>query len=450
MNIKDIYDCFKLNIQIDTSLDISMDRRILGYSTDTRTLNEDEVFIALRGENFDGHEFLSLAEQKGAILAIVDNKNEALNLPQIVVNDTYQALGKLASFYRQRLNTKFIALTGSNGKTSVKEFIANILPQPSYATVGNLNNHIGVPLSMLRIPENTHYAVLELGANHLGEIGYTASIVRPDVALINNIAPAHIGEFGSIEGVANAKGEIYSSLSDSGVAIVNDDDNYAHHWDDIIKNNPVCRFSKIHKTDIYATDIEFDKEGCAKFHLHINNEKYIIQLKVPGEHMVSNALAAASCCVHIGIDINTIISGLEKFQGVMGRLQKKTGLKGATILDDTYNANLNSMLAGLAVLAKYNGKKVFVMGDMGELGEYCDMYHQQVGEAAKQYGIDSFYAVGQHVIKAVEGFGPTAQYFKDKSSLISALKPNISSDFTILVKGSRSAKMEEIVQALTE
>jgi len=441
MNIQTV--CHWLGLPSDNTTEIT------GFSTDTRTLKPGNAFIALHGENFDGHDFLQRAHDMGAVLAIVHHQNPTIPLMQLEVSDTLKSLGLMATEYRKTLRCPVISLTGSNGKTTVKEMIAAILPKPSYATEGNLNNHIGVPLSVLRINADHQYAVLELGANHIGEIAYTTAIAAPDVVLINNIAPAHIGEFGSIEGVAKTKGEIYQGLKPQGVAVVNDDDAYAHFWDEHLKDKRVIRFSKEKVADIYATDITLDAKGCASFTINWENSRYSVSLNLPGKHMVSNALAASACCLGIGLSMTTIIEGLESFSGVKGRLQHKAGLQGAVIIDDTYNANLKSVLTALDVLAHCQGTRYFIMGDMGELGEHAIAHHEAVGLHAKELGIDGIFTVGDLTTYTNKAFGPTAQHFVDKPSLITALLPLLNTNATVLVKGSRSAKMEEIVAALS-
>lgn len=421
---------------------------ITGICTDSRQVKPGNLFIALTGERFNGHDFIGDVAAKGAIAVVCSQKNETVTIPQLLVKDTLQALGIIASDHRQTIHCPIIALTGSNGKTSVKEMIATILPQPSHATVGNLNNHIGAPLSVLQLTPNHRYAVFELGANHVGEIAYTAAIVQPHVALINNIAPAHIGEFGSIEGVAKTKGEIYQALKNDGVAVVNDDDEYAHFWDDILANKRVLRFSLNKPTDVYARDITFNEQGCAQFDLILPVGHAQVTMQVPGEHAVANALAAASCCYAVGISLQDIIQGLEKFCGVPGRMTFLNGKNHSLVIDDTYNANLRSVLTAVNVLAKRRGRRILVLGDMGELGSWTREHHEEVGHAAQHQGIDLLLTCGTHSEHASKAFGDSAKHYKNQEDLAQYLINKLDENTTVLVKGSRSAAMEKIVRQL--
>lgn len=421
---------------------------VTGICTDSREIKQGNVFVAIQGENFDGHEFIHEVEAKGALAAIVKHAVAGVSIPQFVVQDPLQALAKIAATHRQDIHCPVIALTGSNGKTTTKEMIAAILPAPSHATKGNLNNHIGAPLSVLQLTSQHRYAVFELGANHPGEIAYTVAIVHPDVTLINNIAPAHVEGFGSIDGVARAKGEIHQGLAIAGTAVINDDDSYAHFWDDLLTDKKVLRFSIEHPADIYAQDIRLDARGCGQFSLILPNGRVDIQLNVPGMHNIRNALAAAACCYAIGITIKDIQQGLTNFGGVKGRLTVLSGKNQSTIIDDTYNANLRSVLAALEVLAERPGKKVFVFGDMGELGTWATQHHQEVGLAARHLGIDLLLSCGAFSKLAAESFGSGGKHFENQELLVESLVNELSSDTVVLVKGSRSSAMEKIVNKL--
>lgn len=421
---------------------------ITGVSIDTRTLKPGNLFFAIVGERFDGHDFIKEAEAKGALGVVANRSVEGIRIPQFVVASPLMALAKIAAVHRQEMTCPIIALTGSNGKTTVKEMIASILPQPSYATKGNLNNHIGVPLSVLGLNSQHRYAVFELGANHPGEIAHTVGIVQPDVTLINNIAPAHVEGFGSIDGVARAKGEIHQGLSQTGIAIVNDDDAYAHFWDQLIGDKKVLRFSFLHSADVYAQDIRLDTHGRAHFSLVLPNSRVEIELQVPGLHNVRNALAAAACCYAVGISIKDIQRGLAHFCGVKGRLTILQGQNQSTVIDDTYNANLRSVLTALEVLAERPGKKIFVFGDMGELGDWTTQHHQEVGLAARQFGIDKLMSCGSHSELASQAFGEGGQHFFNQEELVQVVKNDLTPDTTVLVKGSRSSAMENIVHKL--
>jgi UDP-N-acetylmuramoyl-tripeptide--D-alanyl-D-alanine ligase len=421
-----------------------------GVCIDSRQLQPGQVFIALRGEQFDGHDFIEAAVQKGAAAILSERSFPHLSIPQCVVSDTQQALTEWAILHRQAQTCAVIALTGSNGKTTVKEMIAAILPQPSFATPGNLNNHIGVPLSVLRLKPEHQYAVFELGASHIGEIAHTAAIVKPQVTLINNIAPAHIEGFGSIDGVAQAKGEIHAALSENGVAVINADDAYADFWNPVLRDKQVLHFSQQQNTPIHARAITFNAEGQAEFILVTPKGEISIKLNVPGQHNISNALAAAACAYALEIDLDQIATGLNQFSGVAGRMSFKHGKNQALIIDDTYNANLRSMLTALDVLAMRKGRRIFVMGDMGELGDWSEEHHQKVGAAARAQGIDLMMTCGKHSAAASAAFGQKAKHYVTQQALTEDLLPYLGADTTVLVKGSRSSTMERIVQQLVE
>lgn len=426
---------------------VRFDAEITAVCTDSRLIEPGNLFIAIQGESFDGHHFLKEAEAKGAVAAIVNQVQLGVTIPQLVVDDSLMALAKIAATHRQEIHCPVIALTGSNGKTSVKEMIAAILPKPSHATLGNLNNHIGAPLSVLELNKQHRYAVFELGANHQGEIAHTVAVVHPDVTLINNIAPAHVEGFGSIDGVARAKGEIHQGLSAGGTAVINDDDAYAHFWDDLIADKKMVRFSAKHPAEVYAEEMTFNEHGCACFTLVLPNGRVAIQLQVPGMHNVSNALAAASCCYAVGIPIKTIAEGLGRFTGVRGRMTVLKGKNQATVIDDTYNANLRSVLAGLEVLATYPGEKILVFGDMGELGHWAEQHHKEVGLAARRLGINRVLTCGRLSQFTSTSFGG-CEHYSSQEALADDLVKSISSNTTILVKGSRSSAMEKIVQKI--
>lgn len=421
---------------------------ITGVCIDSRELKPGSLFIAIQGDRFDGHDFIKEAESQGALAAVVKYQVADVSIPQFVVPEPLLALAKIAAAHRHDIHCPIIALTGSNGKTTTKEMIAAILPAPSHATKGNLNNHIGAPLSVLQLTSQHRYAVFELGANHLGEISHTVAIVHPDVTLINNIAPAHVEGFGSIDGVARAKGEIHQGLAPTGIAIVNDDDAYAHFWDDILVNKKTLRFSIEHPADVTAQDIHLDAAGCAQFSLILPNGRTDIQLHVPGLHNVRNALAAAACCHAVGVAIKDIQYGLNNFSGVKGRLNVLAGKNQSTVIDDTYNANLRSVLVALEVLAERPGKKIFVFGDMGELGAWAIQHHQEVGLAARRLGIDLFFSCGSFSKLATEAFGDGGEHFTNQDLLAQNLLEKLSPDTVVLVKGSRSSAMEKIVHKL--
>jgi UDP-N-acetylmuramoyl-tripeptide--D-alanyl-D-alanine ligase len=440
MNLNTVATLLAQSCQINAEL--------TGVCIDSRELAPGNLFIAIQGEHFDGHDFIKEAQMRGALAAVVKYPVEGITIPQLVVPEPLHALTKLAAAHRQNIHCPVIALTGSNGKTTTKEMIAAILPTPSLATKGNLNNHIGVPLSVLQLNNTHRYAVFELGANHSGEIAHTVAIVHPEVTLINNIAPAHVEGFGSIDGVARAKGEIHQGLSASGIAVVNEDDAYAHFWDEILLEKKILRFSIEHAADVYAQDIALNRHGCGKFFLELPNGRADIQLQVPGLHNVRNALAAAACCHAVGISIQEIQYGLNHFRGVSGRLTIFSGKKQSTVIDDTYNANLRSVLAALEVLAQRPGKKIFVFGDMGELGSWAIPHHQEVGLAARRLGIDLLLSYGSYSQLASESFGVGGEHFSSQGELTQNLIGKLSPDTVVLVKGSRTSAMEKIVSKL--
>lgn len=433
-----------------TALQLPCDQSLTlnGVATDSRLVQPGQLFVALKGERYDGHQFVEEAIAKGAAAVLIQERIPHIDVPQLIVPDTLAALAQLASAHRQTIDCQVIALTGSNGKTSVKEMIAAILPKPSYATAGNLNNHIGVPLSVLALRKHHQYSVFELGANHPGEIRYTAQIVKPQVALINNIAPAHIEGFGSIDGVAHAKGEIYECLSPQGTAVLNDDDNYAHFWDYLFKKEQtLLRFSAKRSTSIYARDVRQGSNG-AQFVLVTPRGEVDITLQVPGIHQISNALAAASCAYAVNIDLNDIACGLNDFKGVAGRLTFLKGKKQARVIDDSYNANLRSTLIAIEVLAQCKGRRIFVLGDMLELGRWSEEHHQTVGKAAREKGIDMVFTYGQASLAASTAFGSSGKHYQEQTVLVQDLLKELDAETTVLVKGSKSSFISKIIPDL--
>ncbi|MFY7698033.1 MAG: UDP-N-acetylmuramoyl-tripeptide--D-alanyl-D-alanine ligase [Legionella sp.] len=442
MNLFEIADLLNCSVKTDAL--------VTGFATDSRKVMPGDLFVAIKGESVDGHAYIADAMTRGAVAILCTKLTPQMPIDQLVVPDVVEALAVIATHHRQKLACRVIALTGSNGKTTVKEMIASILPQPSYATPGNLNNHLGVPLSVGQLKSHHRYAVFELGANHKHEIAHTVAIVKPHVALINNIAPAHIGEFGSIDGVAHAKGEIYQGLRQDGIAIINADDAYADFWLPLLTEKKILRFSTHQNTDIHAEHISMDAQGRATFTLVLPQGQAIVRLLVPGVHNVSNALAAAACTYAIGLDLADIVRGLEEFSGVPGRMSVRKGKNQAIIIDDTYNANLRSVLSALSVLATYKGQRVFIFGDMSELGSWSQEHHQEVGRFARQQGIDLLMTCGSDSRYASAEFGEDGKHYETKDELLSDILPRLKPETTLLVKGSRSAAMETIVAQLLE
>ncbi|EQB7361475.1 UDP-N-acetylmuramoyl-tripeptide--D-alanyl-D-alanine ligase [Escherichia albertii] len=428
--------------------DIALD----AVTTDTRKLTPGCLFVALKGERFDAHDFADQAKAGGAGALLVSRPLD-IDLPQLIVKDTRLAFGQLAAWVRQQVPARVVALTGSSGKTSVKEMTAAILSQcgNTLYTAGNLNNDIGVPMTLLRLTPEYDYAVIELGANHQGEIAWTVSLTRPEAALVNNLAAAHLEGFGSLAGVAKAKGEIFTGLPENGIAIMNADNNDWLNWQSVIGSRKVWRFSpNAANSDFTATNIHVTSHGT-EFTLQTPTGSVDVLLPLPGRHNIANALAAAALAMSVGATRDAIKAGLANLKAVPGRLFPIQLAENQLLLDDSYNANVGSMTAAVQVLAEMPGYRVLVVGDMAELGAESEACHIQVGEAAKAAGIDRVLSVGKqsHAIGAASGVG---EHFADKTALIAHLKTLIAEQqvITILVKGSRSAAMEEVVRALQE
>jgi UDP-N-acetylmuramoyl-tripeptide--D-alanyl-D-alanine ligase len=416
-------------------------------STDTRNMQSGDLYFALRGERFDGHEFLFSAQQSGAVAAVVDEYID-VKLPQIKVADTRKALGRLAQAWRQQFRGVVIGITGSNGKTTVKEMIATILAQQGevLATRGNFNNDIGLPLTLLRMAQED-YAVIEMGANHPGEIDGLTHITRPDIALITNAGPAHLEGFGSVQGVARAKGEIYRGLGDSGIAIINGDDAFCDYWMSLNKAHKILRFA-LDNTHAEVRGEWLPTVDGGLLTVTTAEHRQAIPLHVPGRHNAMNALAAIAAGLAAGISLADAARALQQFKPVKGRLNIIRCDNGLTLIDDTYNANPASLLAGLNVLMDLPGEHWLVLGDMGELGEDAISIHREAGHQAKQLGVDFLCATGTHSEQAVSVFGERARHFPGKDELVAFIKDEAKADTNILIKGSRFMKMEDIVASL--
>ncbi|MBU2979419.1 UDP-N-acetylmuramoyl-tripeptide--D-alanyl-D-alanine ligase [Alteromonas sp. C1M14] len=430
------------------------DQNIKGVSTDTRTLQPGDLYIALCGENFNGHRFISSAEQAGAS-AVIASEPVKTSLPVISVSDTKQALGLLGAAVKQRVAPATIAITGSSGKTTVKEMTSAILSCRGkvLATAGNFNNDIGVPLTLLRLEAQHDFAVIELGANHAGEIGYTTQLVKPDVATIVNAAASHLEGFGSTSGVAEAKSEIFEGLSDTGVAIINGDSEFASMWQSKVGDKKVLTFSPEQKTtaDFNGADIQMNEDGCAQFTLQTPAGNVAIKLAIPGVHNVGNALVAAALSLQLGATLDDVAAGLNAMTQVKGRLNSKLLTAKLRLLDDTYNANVASVMAAMDTLASFTGTRVFILGDMAELGENARQYHEQVGQYARTKGIDYLFTMGVLSQQASNVYGDKGAHFTDMPALIDTLDAICAagkSRVSVLVKGSRSARMERVVDAI--
>jgi UDP-N-acetylmuramoyl-tripeptide--D-alanyl-D-alanine ligase len=440
------------------------DREFDAVSTDTRALTSRALFVALRGNRYDGHDFLARAADAGAAAAMVQDqgsriKDQGLSerLPLLLVEDTRLALGALAAYWRGKFNLPLVALTGSNGKTTVKEMLASILreacaaqssspdPQsPVHATRGNLNNDIGVPLTLLELRAFHRYSVIEMGMNHAGEIRYLARLAAPDVALVNNAGPAHYEFFGSVEAIARAKGEIFEALKPGGTAVINADDRHAGLWRTLAGDRRVVEFG-----------IERPAAVSARYQLRYLESEIIVRtplgeaqavLKAPGLHNVRNALAASAAAAALEVPAPAIARGLQRFAGIKGRLQKKAALHGATLIDDTYNANPESTRAAIAVLAQAPGRKLLVLGDMGELGPGAAEMHADIGRFARQSQIGRLLTLGELSAHAARDFGPGASHFTRVEELLAEVESALAPDVTVLVKGSRFMEMERVVK----
>lgn len=426
--------------------------------TDSRQISTGSLFVALQGDHFDGHDFASQAQTSGAVALLV-NRQLHNDLPQLIVADTRKALGQIAAWWRQQLSVQTVALTGSSGKTTVKEMTAAILRQcgTTLSTEGNFNNDIGVPLTLLRLKAQHQFAVIELGANHIGEIHWTTSLVRPQAVLINNLAAAHLAGFGSLQGVAQAKGEIFAGLTDNGIAIINNDSQDLALWQSSIGTHTLWRFSAELVTttdcDFFTSQVQLSASD-SKFMLHTPAGSVPITLPLPGQHNLANALAAAALASAVGAPLAAIQQGLAQMCPIAGRLFPLALGDDRWLIDDSYNANVSSMQAAIAVLAAQPGYRILVAGDMAELGEHSVQCHQQIGKVVRQAAIDKVLTTGtdSQLISKVSGCG---EHFSDKTALLNRLSQlllRLSSasvaPITVLIKGSRSAAMDQLVQAL--
>lgn len=424
------------------------DRLFEGVSTDSRTIKSGELFVALDGPNFQGIDYVLSAHEKGAAGAVVGTKTDT-NIAQIAVGDTRAALGELAAAWRRDQSAIVVGITGSNGKTTLKELTAACLSQagPTIATKGNLNNEIGMPLMLTRIEAEHRFAVLELGANHVGEIAYLTSLAEPDVVVITNAAAAHLEGFGSIKGVATAKAEILCGAARPGVAVLNADDEYFEYWKSLTEDVEVLSFGIDSIADVSANDIISDGAG-SRFELRLGNDGVDVQLSLPGRHNVRNACAAAAIAMSLGVAAEQIQAGLEQVKPVAGRLQPLAGLNGANVYDDSYNANPLSVAAAAEFLASLDGESWLVLGDMGELGDDSARLHREVGDVVKRAGITRLFATGELSRNTIEAFGDNASWFESIDALIDALRVSITAGVNVLVKGSRFMRMERVVKAL--
>jgi len=421
-----------------------------GVSTDTRSIKPGELFVALRGPNFDGAKFVRQAAERNAAGAVVPRLIDT-DLPTIVVDDTLVALGSLAAYWRQQMQATVVGITGSNGKTTLKELLASCLSlsDQTLATHENLNNEIGLPLMLLRMGENHRYAVIEMGANHPGEIAYLTSLAAPRVVAITNAAPAHLEGFGSVEGVAKAKGEILVGKNSPDCAILNADDDYFDYWKSLVGDADVISFGLSAEADVRASGIEATDDG-SEFTLHLPESQFSVALCLQGKHNVLNACAAAAIARALSISDKQIMQGLEAVQPFHGRLQPLRSSSGAVLFDDSYNANPVSVQAAAEFLATQQGVSWLVLGDMAELGGDGKLLHAHTGWVVREAGVTNLLATGPLSKNTVEAFGDNGRWYESIDDLVDDLRDSIGKGDVVLVKGSRSMGMERAVAALTD
>ncbi len=429
--------------------------------SDSRNIVAGQLFVAIKGPSFDGNAFACEAIKKGAAAVMVSDKTGEAR-PALLVSDTRLGMGELAKYWRTQFDVPLIAITGSNGKTTTKEMLSAILSTACgshdkvHATSGNLNNDIGLPLTLLQMRENHQYVVVEMGMNHLGEIEYLTHIAQPDVAVINNAGTAHIGELGSRENIAKAKGEIFSGLKVDGIAVINVDSDYAAYWQSLNTDKKIVTFGLKQSADVSATyqeQVGINLAGSSLINLTTPNGKISFNLKVQGVHNIYNALAASAVAFSVGISNADIAKGLQSFKGVHGRLERKTGLHDAVLIDDTYNANPDSMKAAIDVLASMQGLKILILGDMGELGVDAKKMHADIGAYAKNAQINALYCLGELSVEMVQNFGEGAKHFglaneQAINEIAAAVSPQLATKVTVLIKGSRFMQMERVVDLL--
>jgi UDP-N-acetylmuramoyl-tripeptide--D-alanyl-D-alanine ligase len=425
-------------------------------STDTRSLSSGALFVALKGPNFDGHEYTAAALQRGAVGALVE-RELPLAIPQVVVGDSLQALSDFARAWRRTFRIPVIGITGSNGKTTTKEMIGAILGQPGsqlgpcLVTQGNLNNHIGVPLTLMRLNSDHRAAVIEMGANHQGEIAALSAIAEPTIGIVTNAGAAHLEGFGGLDGVARGKGELFCALPASGAAIVNADDAFADFWRETAKASRVLTFGLTQAADFWARGVRTHMSTAGfrfEFELMTPAGSRSCSLALAGVHNLRNALGAAAVAHAAGATLDDIANGFSVMRAVGGRLNLLPAIRGAFLLDDSYNANPSSLRAGIDTLQSLSGEHWLVLGDMLELGQSGDQLHAEMGAYARSAGVNRMFAVGPRASFAVEAFGDGAEWFGSVDALIARLQAILQPNVTVLIKGSRANRLERVAAAI--
>ena len=422
---------------------------VQGTVIDSRKVMQSNLFIALQGEHVDGHDYIALARQSGASAALVSEKQDD-KLPQLVVADVVQAFGLIAKYWRQQCATKVVAVTGSNGKTTVKEMVAAILKQCGsvVATLGNLNNELGVPLTLTRLDKTTDYAVIEMGANHPGEIAQLVKLADPQVAVINNVASAHLEGFGDLAGVAKAKAEIFTGLTKQGVGVFNADMAFAEDWKQLLANKEYISFALENNADIMAKDCQLGAVS-SHFMVALDDVLHYINLPLPGLHNVANALAAIAVTSALNIPVTSIVKGLSTVQGAPHRLQLHRGIEHSQLIDDSYNANPDSYQQALAALNAFPGKHWLILGDFAELGTECEQIHHQMGLTARESGVEQLFTVGEMSEQASNSFGDGARHFTNINDLQQVLQRELTEGVTCLIKGSRFMQLDKLADVLS-
>jgi UDP-N-acetylmuramoyl-tripeptide--D-alanyl-D-alanine ligase len=431
---------------------IGGDMAFASVSTDSRNLDRGALFVALRGPHFDGHEFIAAAIERGAVGALVE-RELPLSLPQVVAPDALAALSVFARAWRRQFGIPVVGVTGSNGKTTTKEMLRAILSLSGSCMVtrGNLNNHIGVPLTLLNLNAEHRSAVIEMGANHPKEIAALAAIAEPTIGIVTNAGAAHLEGFGGLEGVARGKGELFAGLPRTGVAVINADDEYANYWRQCASAQRVLTFGIDHAADFTAQALSVvnDEQGfCSYFELVTPAGSCMATLRLAGAHNLRNALGAAAAAHAAGATLDDIQAGLESMRPVGGRLELKPALKGAALIDDSYNANPSSVKAGLDALQSLGGRRWLVFGEMRELGPESKSLHAEIGNYARESGVERLLAVGEDARFAVTTFGAGAQWFADLDALIAEAQRALEAGVTVLIKGSRANRLERAANAL--